>query len=99
MEERWVGSIAGCRPKPAQEVRIKLSCADTAEDGRSIKRRMQCEINRSSNSKEMSAILRAMNNWANAVLSALLLASGHDFRVHRNRNRIEIFRLADGSHL
>jgi hypothetical protein len=55
---------------------------------------MQCEINRSSSSKEMSGILRAMNNWVNAVLSSLLLASSHDFRVHRNRNRIEVFRLA-----
>lgn len=78
---------------------MKLSCTDTAEDGRSIRRRMQCEINRSSSSKEMSAILRAKDNWANAVLSAFLLASGHDFRVPRNRNRIEVFRLADGSHL
>jgi hypothetical protein len=62
---------------------------------RSIRRGMQCEINRSSSSsKEMSGILRAMNNWVNAVLSSLLLASSHDVRVPRNRKRIEVFRLA-----
>lgn len=77
--------MLGRRPKPVQEKRRKLSCVDTAED--EISDRMQCEINRSSCSKEMSAILRARDNWANAVLSAFLLASGHDLRVPRNRKQ------------
>jgi hypothetical protein len=37
--------------------------------------------------KEMSAILKAMNNWANAVLSALLLASGHDLSCSQEQER------------
>lgn len=85
MEEGGSIRLLGRRPKPVQEKRRKLSCADTAED--EISDRMQCEINRSSCSKEMSAILRARDNWANAVLSAFLLASGHDLRVPRNRKQ------------